>query len=64
MELPFQEDGIGEYKKWTFQSVIENLKQITYNRVTANQVEFDQISELTEEQNKIMNLLGIKCSHT
>ena len=51
---------MGENRRWTFRGVIDNLAQITQNKVSANGVEFYQNSTPTEEQEQILNLLGVK----
>ena len=56
----FKEDGKGEERRWTFRGVIDSLAQITRNRVSANGVEFFQNTTPTEEQEQILNLLGVK----
>jgi transposase len=55
----FKEDGEGENRRWTFRGVIDSLVHITRNKVSTNGVEFYQNSTPTEEQQKILNLLGI-----
>ena len=56
----FAEDGEGKNRQWTFSNVLHTLRQITRNRVKVNGVEFERDSELTQEQKKIILLLGIK----
>ena len=55
----FKEDGVGEERRWTFRGVIDSLAQITRNKVSANGVEFYQNSTPTDEQEQILNLLGV-----
>ena len=56
----FKEDGVGDQRRWTFRGVIDSLAQITRNKVRANGVEFYQNSTPTDEQERILNLLGVK----
>jgi transposase len=56
----FKEDGAGENRRWTFRGVIDSLVQITRNKASANGVEFYQNSTPTDEQERILNLLGVK----
>ena len=53
----FEEDGLGKDRRWTVENVIERLAAIRSNRVSANGVQFDQITEADEEQGKILRLL-------
>ena len=53
----FDSDGTGEHSRWTFQAVIERLKQITQNDVSSEGVSFKQHTAADEEQQHIMNLL-------
>jgi len=55
----FTKDGVGEDRRWTFRGVIDSLAQITRNKVSANGVEFHQNSTPTDEQEQILNLLGV-----
>jgi hypothetical protein len=55
----FEEDGVGENRRWTFRGVIDNLAQITRNKVSANGVEFYQNSTPTDEQEQILKLLRV-----
>ena len=53
----FDNDGTGKHRQWTFQSVIERLKQITQNDVSCEGVSFKQYTAADEEQQYIMDLL-------
>ena len=56
----FAEDGDGKYRRWTFRAVIDTLRQITRNKVSVKGVAFYRTSELTAEQARIVELLGVK----
>ena len=56
----FKGDGKGDERRWIFRGDIDSLAQITRNRVSANGIEFFQNTTPTEEQEQILNLLGIK----
>jgi transposase len=56
----FEQDGQGKHRQWTVENVIERLKAIRRQRVRANGVEFDQVTQPDEEQQKILDLLKIK----
>ncbi len=53
----FAGDGTGKDRRWTVENVIERLATIRSNRVSANGVEFDQITEADDEQSEILRLL-------
>jgi len=55
----FEADGEGRERRWTFRGVIDTLAQITRNKVRANGIEFYQNSAPTDEQERILNLLGV-----
>jgi hypothetical protein len=55
----FQQDGVGKHREWTLENVIERLKGIRRQRVKANGVEFDQVTQPDAEQRKILELLKI-----
>lgn len=55
----FAGDNEGKDRRWTFEGVIETLKQITRNKVSANGVEFIKHSEPTKDQEKILELLEV-----
>ena len=56
----FEQDGQDKHRQWTMENVIERLKGIRRQRVRANGVEFDQVSQPDEEQQKILDLLKIR----
>jgi len=56
----FECDGTGKARKHTFDSVMERLKCIRKDTVDFCKAQSDIITEPTEEQNYIMNLLGIR----
>lgn len=56
----FASDGKGKGCKWTYSSVIERLKQITFNPVRMAKVKFEKLAVPTEDQQKILDLLGVK----
>jgi transposase len=53
----FEQDGTGKDRRWSVQNVIERLAAIRSNRVSANGVQFDQITEADDEQSEILQLL-------
>ena len=53
----FDRDGTGEHRKWTFQAVIERLKQITQNEVSSEGVSFKLNTVTDKEQQYIIDLL-------
>ena len=55
----FEADGQGDQRRWTVKNVIERLAAIRSNRVEANGVQFEQITELDMDQKEIVRLLGI-----
>jgi len=55
----FESDGTGKERCWTVAGVIDCLAQIRSNRVSANEVQFDQITEISENQRTILDLLKI-----
>ncbi len=60
MQPLFEKDGKGKERQWTMENVIENLRGIRKQQVSVGGVRFEQISQPTEQQQEIMNLLGIK----
>ena len=56
----FTGDGQGKYREWTVENVLERLKGIRRERVSVGAVEFDQVSQPDEEQQKILDLLKVK----
>lgn len=55
----FAANGKGSDRRWTFQNVIESLKSIMINKVRINDVFFNQINEINEEQKEIVKLLNV-----
>jgi len=55
----FKADGQGNEQRWTFRGVIDCLAQITRNTVSAQGVELYQNSTPTDEQQQILDLLGV-----
>jgi len=53
----FEQDGAGKDRRWSVENVIERLAAIRSNRVSANGVQFDQITETDDEQSEILRLL-------
>lgn len=53
----FDDDGTGKHKRWTFEAVIERLKQMTQNEVSSEGVSFKQNTIADEEQQRIIDLL-------
>ena len=55
----FDEDEKGKNRKYTFDSVIEILKCIRQEKVEFCNAKTHMITEPTEDQRRILNLLGI-----
>jgi len=60
LEPLFEKDGKGKKRQWTMENVIEHLRGIRKQQVSVGGVRFEQISQPTEQQQEILNLLGIK----
>lgn len=56
----FEKDGSGQHRQWTMENVFENLRGIRKQQVTVAGAQFDQITQPTEQQQQILDLLGIK----
>jgi len=56
----FKEDGTGKNREWTMENVIEHLSGIRKQKISVAGIEFDQICQPTEQQQKILDLLEIK----
>jgi len=56
----FETDGVGKDRKYTFRYVIEILKCITIQDIEVEGVATTMISKPTEEQQHILDLLGVK----
>ncbi|MEA2014487.1 MAG: transposase, partial [Thermodesulfobacteriota bacterium] len=55
----FDSDGSGSERRWTFAGIIECMRQRCRHTVSAQNVQFQQDGALTEEQQKITDLLNI-----
>ena len=56
----FEQDGLGKERQWTVANVVERLKGIRRERVSVAGVEYDQVTQPDEEQQKILELLKVK----
>lgn len=56
----FEADGEGKSRQWTVENVIERLRSIRKQRVKVAEVEFDQVTQPDQEQQKILDLLKMK----
>ena len=56
----FAEDGDHEARQWTFKAVVDRLSAIRRQRVKLANTEFDQVTQPEEDQQRILDLLGIK----
>jgi len=56
----FEADGEGKNRQWTVENVIERLTSIRKQRVKVAAVEFDQVTQADQEQQKILDLLKVK----
>ena len=56
----FAKDGKYKKRKWTFANIIQALKQITKNKISLHKMNFTKISNPTDEQQQILDLLEIK----
>ena len=57
----FENDGVGENKRWSFKTVIDRLKSIRRTDcLLSGIVVKKEISKLDEEQSEILDLLGVK----
>jgi hypothetical protein len=56
----FEGDGRGKGRKWTFPSVMASLRQITIDPVRMGQVQFEQLTVPTADQQRILDLWGVK----
>jgi transposase len=60
LEPLFASDGRGKRRRWTFQAVMQCLQRITRNRVRIGKVEFQQVTTPDLEQQKVLDLLGVR----
>jgi predicted DNA-binding helix-hairpin-helix protein len=58
----FEEDGVGRSKKYTLTSVIERLKSIRQEKVNFQGIITFSITKPDDEQQKILDLLGVSIS--
>jgi len=56
----FEKDGSSKDREWTMENVIEHLGGIRQQQVRVAGAEFEQITQPTEQQQQILDLLGIK----
>jgi len=56
----FEKDGWGKDREWTMENVFEHLSGIRKQQVSVAGAEFEQITQPTEKQKQILDLLGIK----
>lgn len=60
LEPLFEQDGFGKERQWTVANVVERLKGIRRERVSVAGVQYDQVTQPDQEQQKIMELLKLK----
>jgi len=58
----FAEDGEGKHRQWTFEHVIERLKGVRSERVTAEGVEIEIHTQADDQQQRILSLITGKRS--
>ncbi len=56
----FEADGEGKNRQWTVESVIERLRGIRKERVKVAEVEYDQVTQADQEQQRILDLMNVK----
>jgi transposase len=56
----FEADGEGKNRQWTVENVIERLMGIRKQRVKVADVEFDQVTQADQEQQRILDLMKVK----
>jgi len=56
----FAEDGHHAARQWTFKAVVERLSAIRIQRVKISNTEFDHVTQPEADQQRILNLLGVK----
>jgi transposase len=56
----FEKDGIGKNRQWTMENVFEHLGGIRQQQVSVAGAQFMQITQPTEQQHQLLDLLGIK----
>ncbi len=55
----FDSDGSGAERRWTFAGIIECMRQRCRHTINIQNIQFQQDGELTDEQQKITDLLNI-----
>jgi len=55
----FDSDGYGAERRWTFAGIIECMRQRCRHTINIQNIQFQQDGELTDEQQKITDLLNI-----
>ncbi len=55
----FNSDGSGTERRWTFAGIIECMRQRCRHTISIQDIQFQQDGELTDEQQKITDLLNI-----
>jgi len=58
--LLFASDGRGKGHKSSFSLVMASLRQISLNPVRMGKVQFEQLTVPTADQQRILDLLGVK----
>jgi transposase len=56
----FEKDGSGKDRQWTMENVIEHLGGIRKQQVSVAGIQFEQITQPTDQQKQILDLLGVK----
>jgi transposase len=56
----FESDGEGKNRQWTVENVIERLRGIRKQQVKVAEVEFDQVTQADQEQQRILDLMKVK----
>ena len=56
----FEADGKHEKRRWTLDGVLERLKSLRRKKAQMNGVEFDHNDAPDEEQQRILDFLGVK----
>jgi transposase len=56
----FEADGEGKNRQWTLENVIERLMGIRKQRVKVSEVEFDQVTQADQDQQRILDLMKVK----
>jgi len=56
----FASERRGKGREWSFSPVMASLRQITINPVRLGKVQFEQLTVPTADQQRILDLLGVK----